>query len=62
MAILLLAGCSTTQYIISTNDGTMIQANGKPTLNTKSGMYEYKDSEGREATIKQDQVKQIIER
>jgi uncharacterized lipoprotein YajG len=62
MAVLLLAGCSTTQYIISTTDGTMIQANGKPTLNTKTGMYEYKDSEGRSVSIKQDQVKQILER
>jgi len=62
LACLLLAGCSTTQYIISTNDGTMIQANGKPTLNTKTGMYEYRDSEGRDASIKQDQVKQILER
>jgi uncharacterized protein YcfL len=62
LTFLLLAGCSTTQYIISTNDGTMIQANGKPTLNTKTGMYEYKDTEGRTASIKQDQVKQILER
>ncbi len=62
VAFLLLAGCSTTQYIISTNDGTMIQANGKPTLNTKTGMYEYRDSQGRTAAIKQDQVKQILER
>ena len=62
LAFLLLAGCSTTQYIISTTDGTMIQANGKPTLNTKTGMYEYRDTEGRSASIKQDQVKQILER
>ena len=62
VAVLLLAGCSTTQYIISTNDGTMIQANGKPKLNTKTGMYEYRDSEGRSVSIKQDQVKQILER
>jgi hypothetical protein len=62
MAFLLLTGCAATQYIISTNDGTMIQANGQPKLNAKTGMYEYKDSEGRSASIKQDQVKQILER
>ena len=62
IAVLLLAGCAATQYIISTNDGTMIQANGKPALNTKTAMYEYKDSEGRSASIKQTDVKQILER
>ena len=62
MAAALLAGCAATQYIISTNDGTMIQAKGKPSLNSKTGMYEYRDSEGKSATIKQDQVKQILER
>ena len=40
----------------------MIQANGKPTLNSKTAMYEYKDSEGRSASIKQTDVKQILER
>ena len=62
VAVLLMAGCGSTQYIISTTDGTMIQANGKPKLNSKTGMYEYQDSEGRAASIKQDQVKQILER
>jgi uncharacterized protein YcfL len=62
VAVLLMAGCGSTQYIISTTDGTMIQATGKPKLNAKTGMYEYQDSEGRTASIKQDQVKQILER
>jgi Bacterial protein of unknown function (DUF903) len=62
MAVLLLAGCAATQYIISTNDGTMIQTSGKPKLDSKTGMYTYFDSEGRAASIKQDQVKQILER
>jgi hypothetical protein len=61
MAVLLLAGCAST-YIISTNDGTMIQSHGKPKLNSKTGMYEYEDTDGKDATIKADQVKQIIER
>jgi Bacterial protein of unknown function (DUF903) len=61
MAVLLLAGCAST-YFISTTDGTMIQAHGKPRLNSKTGMYEYEDSEGKDATIKADQVKQIVER
>jgi uncharacterized lipoprotein len=58
----LLAACGTTRYIIATNDGTMIQAKGTPRLNAKTGMYEYKDLDGRPASIKQDQVKQVLER
>jgi hypothetical protein len=61
MAVLLLAGCAST-YIISTTGGTMIESHGKPKLNSKTGMYEYEDTNGKDATIKADQVKQIIER
>jgi hypothetical protein len=57
-----LAACSSPEYIISTNDGTMIPANGKPKLDEETGMYTYKDAEGRAVTIKKDDVKQIMER
>ena len=57
-----LAACSSPEYIISTNDGTMIPARGKPKLDEKTGMYTYKDDEGRAVTIKKDDVKQIMER
>jgi hypothetical protein len=40
----------------------MITASGKPSLNEKTGMYTYKDAEGRAATIKKEDVKQIMER
>lgn len=58
----LLAACSPTEYIISTTDGTMIPTHGKPKLDDKTGMYTYKDAEGRAVTIKKDDVKQIMER
>jgi len=58
----LLAGCASTEYIISTTGGTMITTSGKPSLNEKTGIYTYKDAEGRAATIKKDDVKQIMER
>ena len=58
----LLAGCSSSEYIISTTGGTMIATKGQPRLNEKTGMYTYKDDEGRAATIKKDDVKQIMER
>jgi hypothetical protein len=35
-----------------------VQANGKPALNSKTATYEYKDSEGRSASIKRTDVKQ----
>ena len=57
----LLAACSS-EYIISTNAGVMITTDGKPKLDEKTGMYSYRDSEGRKATIKKEEVKQIMER
>lgn len=58
----LLAGCASSEYIISTTDGTMIATESKPKLDEKSGMYTYKDSEGRSTTIRKEDVKQIMER
>ena len=60
--MMLLAACASPEYIISTTGGTMITAEGKPKLDEKTGMYTYKDSEGRSASIKKDDVKQIMER
>ncbi len=62
VTVAVLAGCSTPRYIISTNDGTLIQAKGQPKLNSKTGMYEYQDLDGRAAAIKQTEVKQVMQR
>ena len=62
MSMMLLVACSSSEYIISTNDGTMITAMGKPKLDEKSGMYTYKDSKGKRGTLKKEDVKQIMER
>lgn len=61
-ALAFTAACSSTEYIISTTQGMMITASGKPKLDEKTGVYTYKDSEGRSATIKKEDVKQIMER
>ena len=61
-ALAFVAACSSTEYIISTTEGMMITASGKPKLDEKTGMYTYKDAEGRAATIKKEDVKQIMER
>lgn len=58
----LLAGCSSPEYIISTTSGVMIATRGQPKLDEKTGMYTYKDSEGRKATIQKDEVKQVMQR
>ena len=60
-AMTVLAGCAS-EYIISTNTGVMIPTKGKPALDSKTGMYTYKDEEGRKATISKDEVNQILER
>lgn len=58
---LLASGC-TTEYLITKNDGTVIQAHGRPRLDESTGMMSYRDSEGRIMHMRQDEVKQIIER
>ena len=58
---LLLAGC-TTEYLITKNDGTVIEAYGKPKVDEKTGMMAYRDSEGRTMHMRRDEVSQIIER
>ncbi|MCC7488484.1 MAG: YgdI/YgdR family lipoprotein [Gammaproteobacteria bacterium] len=62
VAVALATACASSEYIISTNDGTMITTHGKPKLDEKTGMYSYEDAEGRKATITKDNVKQIMER
>ncbi|MCG9610548.1 YgdI/YgdR family lipoprotein [Vibrio harveyi] len=59
---LLLAACGSSQYLMSTNEGKIITSYGKPDLNKDTGMYEYEDVDGKEMSISQDQIVQIIER
>jgi outer membrane biogenesis lipoprotein LolB len=61
-ALALLAACSSTQYVMSTKQGTMITVSGKPQLDEKTGTYSYTDTEGRKGVIRKDEVVQVIER
>jgi hypothetical protein len=54
--------CSSTQYIISTKEGRMLEAHGKPSLDEKTGVYTYKNSEGKAVVIRKEDVAQILER
>ncbi|GAL09583.1 hypothetical protein JCM19233_560 [Vibrio astriarenae] len=47
---------------MSTNDGQIITSYGEPELNEETGMYEYEDVDGKEMSIAQEEVVQIIER
>ena len=56
------AACSSPQYIIGTKTGQLLVAHGKPSFDEKTGLYVYKDAEGKKATIPKDDVSQILER
>lgn len=58
---LALSACST-EYLISKSDGSIISASSKPKLDASSGMYEFKDSDGRIQRIPTNDVKSVIER
>ncbi len=57
----LLAGCSS-EYIIATTDGQLFTSEGKPKLDSDTGMMRFEDKEGRKQQIPADTVKQILER
>lgn len=61
VAVAALAGCSS-NYILSTSTGAMIEATSKPYLNEQTGMYEYRGKDGKDASIRKEQVVEILER
>lgn len=62
LACSLLSACGSTEYLITKNDGSVIQAYGKPKIDEKTGMVSYRDEEGRSMQMQRDDVNQIIER
>jgi Bacterial protein of unknown function (DUF903) len=56
-----LAGCSS-DYILSTSTGAMIESTSKPQLDEQTGMYEYRTKDGKDAWIRKEQVVEILER
>lgn len=61
IAMMGVVGCSN-DHIIRTEDGEMIQSNEKPEIDDDTGMIEYEDEQGYDNQIKQDDVKEVIER
>ncbi len=55
-----LAACSS-NYVMHTNDGRTIVANGKPKVDADTGMISYKDANGNEQQINRSDVKEMVE-
>lgn len=54
-----LAACSS-NYVMHTNDGRRIVADGKPKVDTDTGMISYKDANGLEQQINRADVKEMV--
>lgn len=67
LSIIMLAAVSTLSacaghYIISTNDGHMINTNGKPVIDKDTGMISYEDASGNAHQLQKQDVKEIVKK
>ncbi len=58
---LLLTGCAN-EYLITTNDGRLIESDTKPEIDEDTGLITYEDQDGRVSQIPQADVSEIKER
>ncbi|WP_455425574.1 YgdI/YgdR family lipoprotein [Dryocola sp. LX212] len=56
-----LAACSSPNYVMHTNDGRTIVADGKPQTDNETGMISYKDANGNKQQINRTDVKEMVE-
>ena len=61
LACAALAACST-PYIMSTKTGGMIETSNRPYLDAQTGMYSYRTKDGKDASIRKEEVVEILER
>ena len=61
LAAVMLSGCSS-NYVMATKDGRMIQTAGKPAIDKETGLVQYTDEQGHIMQINGDEVSTIIER
>lgn len=54
-----LAACSS-NYVMHTNDGRTIVAEGKPKVDNDTGMISYTDAYGQHQQINRDNVKEMV--
>ena len=55
-----VAACSS-NYVLHTNDGRTIVANGKPKVDEDTGMISYTDAYGHEQQINRDNLSEMVE-
>ncbi|WP_409309680.1 YgdI/YgdR family lipoprotein [Pectobacterium sp. B1J-3] len=55
-----LTACSS-NYVMHTNDGRSIIAEGKPKVDDETGMISYTDAYGHQQQINRDNVKEMVE-
>ncbi|KAB8305271.1 YgdI/YgdR family lipoprotein [Erwinia endophytica] len=55
-----LVACSS-NYVMHTNDGRTIVADGKPAVDSDTGMISYKDANGNTQQINRAEVKEMVE-
>lgn len=55
---LLLAGCSS-DHILQMKDGSTVVVQGKPRLDSATGMVIYTDENGQQQAVNQDQIKEM---
>jgi Bacterial protein of unknown function (DUF903). len=55
-----LSACSGTNYVMHTNDGRTIVADGKPKTDDETGMISYKDANGNKQQINRSDVKEMV--
>ncbi|ACS86770.1 YgdI/YgdR family lipoprotein [Musicola paradisiaca] len=58
IAPFLIAGCAS-NYVLTTQDGDAIIAEGKPSVDEETGMIAFTDVWGRQQQLNKDNVKQI---
>ncbi|NYS32044.1 YgdI/YgdR family lipoprotein [Pantoea sp. WMus005] len=60
-SVMSITACSG-NYVISTNDGHMINTHGKPARDKETGMISYKDADGNMHQLQQHDVKEIVQK
>ncbi|AGR58902.1 MAG TPA: YgdI/YgdR family lipoprotein [Salmonella bongori] len=60
LSALMLAGCTTT-YTLTTRSGEVIETQGKPEVDTATGMTKYADAYGYHRVIKTSEIVQTTE-
>jgi hypothetical protein len=60
-ALAALAACSS-EYVLSTKTGAIVETTNKPYLDESTGMYTYKTKYGKHGSIRKAEVVEILER